>query len=102
MGSRLQSATKHREVREGCLQTQFMFVYGENEHKEGWGDLNSKDLMVKGKFCFILGLSCSSGLPSRLTPVPALWGFSFNMQCFPSGVRRVDVDFLSIEHSLCD
>lgn len=87
-GSRLQSATKHREAREGCLPTQFMFVYRENEDEEGWGDLNSKDLMVKGSFDFILGSFCSSELPSRLSPVPELW--------FSSGVRRVDVDFLSV------
>lgn len=31
VGSRLKSATKHREVREGYLHTQFMFVYNENE-----------------------------------------------------------------------
>lgn len=40
VGSRLQRATKHWEVREGCLQIQFMFLYNA---KEGWGDLNSKD-----------------------------------------------------------
>lgn len=79
-----------------------MFVYSENEDEEGWGDLNSKYLMVKGSFHFILGFFCSSELPSRLSPVHELWVFSFYVQCFPSGVRRVDMDFLSVEQPLCD
>lgn len=43
IGSRLQNATKHRELREGYLQTQVMFVYNENEDEKNWGDLNRKD-----------------------------------------------------------
>lgn len=85
--SRLQSATKHREVREGCLQTPFMFVHSENEDEEGWGDLNSKDLMIKGSFCFILGFFCSSELPSRLIPVPELWFFSLPRVVFLRGEK---------------
>lgn len=69
VGSRLQSATKCRKVREGCLQTQFLFVHSENEGEEGWGDLNSKDLMVKGRFFSSL---VSSVAQSSLSPVPEL------------------------------
>lgn len=75
MGSRLQCATKHWEVRKGCLQVKFFFFFFFVQCEGRLGRFEQQGLMVKCRFYFVLCFFCSSELPSRLSPVPKLWVF---------------------------